>query len=193
MNASSPVSSRVLTLPNLISFARIALIPVFVTLIVRPSTTTAGLVMFALVLATDWVDGTIARRTGQVSRLGQILDPVADRVAIAAGLIALVVRDVFPLWAALLILVRDAAVLLVGAYALRRRRTRIDVRWIGKAATFQLMVAVPAIAWGALDLPPAAAATVVGWLAYAVGIVEYYIAGWTYIGDLRRALAAREE
>ena len=193
MNASSPVSSRVLTLPNLISFARIALIPVFVTLIVRPSTTTAGLVMFALVLATDWVDGTIARRTGQVSRLGQILDPVADRVAIAAGLIALVVRDVFPLWAALLILVRDAAVLVVGAYALRRRGTRIDVRWIGKAATFQLMVAVPAIAWGALDLPPAAAATVVGWLSYAVGIVEYYIAGWTYIGDLRRALAAREE
>ena len=80
MNGSSPVSSRVLTLPNLISFARIALIPVFVTLIVRPSTTTAGLVMFALVLATDWVDGTIARRTGQVSRLGQILGPVADRV-----------------------------------------------------------------------------------------------------------------
>ena len=75
--------------------------------------------LFGLVVATDWVDGTIARRTGQVSELGKILDPVADRLAIAAGLIALMVRDVFPVWAGLLILVRDAAVLVVG-----RRRAR---------------------------------------------------------------------
>ena len=68
-----------------------------------------------LVVATDWVDGTIARRTGQVSELGKVLDPVADRLAIAAGLIALVVRGAFPLWAAALILVRDVAVLVAGA------------------------------------------------------------------------------
>ena len=66
-------------------------------------------------MATDWVDGYVARRTGQVSELGKVLDPVADRLAIAAGLIALVVRGVFPLWAALLILVRDVAVLVAGA------------------------------------------------------------------------------
>jgi cardiolipin synthase len=193
MNASSPASSRVLTLPNVISAARIALIPVFVALIVDPSTTGTGIVLLGVVLATDWVDGTIARRTGQVSRLGQILDPVADRAAIAAGLIALVVRGVFPAWAAVAIIGRDIAVLLAGAYALRRLGARIEVRWIGKAATLQLMVAVPAIAWGALGYPPAAAATVVGWLSFTVGIVEYYVAAWAYVGDLRRAAAARKE
>jgi cardiolipin synthase (CMP-forming) len=180
--------SRVLTIPNLISAVRIVLTPVFVLLIVDPDTTTAGLVLFAVVVATDWVDGLVARRTGQVSELGKVLDPVADRVAIAAGLIALVVRGVFPLWAALLILVRDAAVLAAGAIAIARR-TRIEVRFIGKLATFCLMLAIPSIAWSELGLPLAPAAAVIGWGAFAIGIVEYYVAAWVYAGDLRRVIA----
>jgi len=182
--------SRVLTVPNAISALRIALIPVFVWLIVDEDTTTAGLIMFGFVVATDWVDGTIARRTGQVTELGKVLDPVADRLAIAAGLIALAVRGVFPVWAAVLILVRDVAVLLVGVVLLARRHVRIEVRWIGKVATFSLMVAVPAVAWGALDLPLAAAATAVGWVSFTVGIVEYYVAAAVYARDARRALAS---
>jgi cardiolipin synthase len=182
--------SRVLTVPNAISALRIALIPVFVWLIVGEDTTTAGLIMFGFVVATDWVDGTIARRTGQVTELGKVLDPVADRLAIAAGLIALAVRGVFPVWAAVLILVRDVAVLLVGVFLLTRRHVRIEVRWIGKVATFSLMVAVPAVAWGALDLPLAAAATAVGWVSFTVGIVEYYVAAAVYARDARRALSS---
>ncbi len=181
---------RVLTVPNAISALRIALIPVFVALIVDEQTPPAGLVMFGCVVATDWVDGTIARRTGQVSELGKVLDPVADRLAIAAGIIALAVRGVFPVWAAAAILVRDVAVLAVGLFLLSRRHVRIEVRWIGKIATFSLMVAVPAIAWGALDLPLAAAATAVGWVSFAVGIVEYYVAAAVYARDARRALAS---
>jgi cardiolipin synthase (CMP-forming) len=181
---------RVLTVPNAISALRIALIPVFVALIVDHDTTTAGLVMFGCVVATDWVDGTIARRTGQVSELGKVLDPVADRLAIAAGIIALAIRGVFPVWAAVAIIARDVAVLGVGLFLLARRHVRIEVRWIGKVATFSLMVAVPAIAWGALALPLAAAATAVGWVCFAVGIVEYYIAAWVYAQDARRMLAS---
>ena len=183
----SPSSSRVLTVPNGISAARIALIPLFVALILDHDTTTVGLVLFAIVVATDWVDGTIARRTGQVSDVGKILDPVADRLAIAAGLIALVIRGIFPLWAAAAILARDVAVLLVGAVALLRRDVRVEVRWIGKLATFSLMAAIPMVSWGSLGLPLAAAATVGGWAAYAVGIVEYYVAAFAYLGDIRRA------
>jgi cardiolipin synthase (CMP-forming) len=185
--ARGPSSSRVLTVPNGISAARIALIPVFVALIIDHDTTTAGLVLFAIVVATDWVDGTIARRTGQVSDVGTILDPVADRLAIAAGLIALVLRGIFPLWAAAAILARDLTVLLVGAIALVRSDVRVEVRWIGKLATFSLMAAIPMVSWGNLALPLAAAATVCGWAAYTVGIVEYYIAAWAYLGDIRHA------
>ena len=185
--ARGPSSSRVLTVPNGISAGRIALIPVFVALVIDHDTTTAGLILFAVVVATDWVDGTIARRTGQVSDVGKILDPVADRLAIAAGLIGLVLRGIFPLWAAAAILARDLTVLLVGAIALLRSDVRVEVRWIGKLATFSLMAAIPMVSWGNLALPLAAAATVCGWAAYTVGIAEYYIAAWAYLGDIRHA------
>ena len=189
---STSGSAAVLTVPNLISAVRIALIPVFVALIVDPDTTGTGIVVFAGVVATDWVDGTIARRTGQVSELGKVLDPVADRLAIASGLAALIVHGSFPLWAGLLIIGRDLAVLVAGAVALRRFHTRIDVRFIGKVATFCLMVSIPAIAWGSLGNAPVAAALAVGWISYGVGIVEYYIAAGAYALDLNRLRGERE-
>jgi cardiolipin synthase len=182
-------TDRVLTIPNAISFARIALIPVFVVLIVDRDTTFSGLILFVVVVASDWIDGAIARATGQVSELGKVLDPVADRLAIAAGLIALVARGAFPLWAALLILVRDALILLVGLFLLSALRARIDVRYIGKVATFSLMVAIGCIAWGSLGHAFAPAFLACGWVFYAVGIVEYYVATALYVGDLRSALA----
>jgi cardiolipin synthase len=184
-------SSAVLTVPNLLSLLRILLIPVFASLIVHHPTTTAGLIVFSVVVATDWVDGWVARRTGQVSELGKVLDPTADRLAIAAGLIALVVRGAFPLWAALLILVRDAGVLFGGAVLLLGMGTRVklEVRFIGKAATFMLMMAIPWVSWGNLRLPLADAALVAGWASFTVGIVEYYVAAGAYIGDIRRGFA----
>jgi cardiolipin synthase len=188
---SSGPSSRVLTVPNVISIVRIALIPVFVWLIVDQGTTAAGILLFSVVVATDWVDGTIARRTGQVTELGKVLDPVADRLAIAAGLVALVVRGAFPWWAAALILVRDVVILAAGALVLLRHRIRLEVRWIGKVATFTLMTAIPWVSWGTLDLPLGEAALVAGWITFAVGVVEYYVAAGVYAGDIRRATSRR--
>jgi cardiolipin synthase (CMP-forming) len=185
-----PDTDRILTIPNVISFLRIALIPVFVALIVDPDTTFAGLVLFVVVVATDWVDGAIARATGQVSELGKVLDPVADRLAIAAGLIALVVLDAFPLWAALLILVRDLAILVAGIVLLVRRHARIEVRYIGKVATFSLMSSIGCIAWGSLGYVLSEAALACGWAFFAGGIVEYYVATVLYVGDLRHAWRA---
>ncbi|MBI4259956.1 MAG: CDP-alcohol phosphatidyltransferase family protein [Actinobacteria bacterium] len=187
--AEAPSSRRILTIPNLISFSRILLIPLVVVLLVRPGTEYAGLLLLGFVVATDWVDGFVARRTGQVSELGKILDPVADRLIVAAALIALVVRGAFPLWAALLVLVRDGLIVLAGVVLLVWRGARIDVRFVGKVATFTLMFAIPAIAWGNLDLVLGPAARVYGWLWFWVGIVEYYVATALYAGDL--AAAAR--
>ena len=187
----SPRTDRILTIPNALSALRIAMIPVFTWLIVDEETTRAGLVVFGVVLATDWLDGAIARATGQVSELGKLLDPVSDRLAIGAGLIALVVRGAFPLWAALPILVRDFAILLAGIVLLSARRVSIEVRYLGKVATFGLMFAVGCIAWGTLGYAFAPAFLACGWVFYAVGIIEYYVATLLYVGDLRAVLSGR--
>lgn len=182
-------SSAILTIPNALSFVRIALIPVFVWLIVDRDTTFGGLLLFGAVVSTDWVDGAVARATGQVSELGKVLDPVADRLSIAAGLIALLARDAFPLWAALLILVRDTLILMVGLALLAGKRARIDVRYIGKVATFCLMSSIVAVAWGNLGYAFSGGFLVIGWSMFAVGIMDSYVAAALYIGDMRRALS----
>jgi len=181
--------SRIATVPNLLSLIRILAIPVFVALLLHRATEEAGLVLLGATLATDWVDGYIARRTRQVSNLGKLLDPLADRLAIAAGLIALVVRHAFPLWAALLILVRDGVVLLAVAILAAGPKIRIDVRWIGKAATFGLMTAVPWIAWGNFGLWLHGPVRVAGWIVFWPAIALYYGAAIAYAFDVRSALA----
>jgi len=185
-----PASSAILTIPNLVSFLRILLIPVFFGLIVHEGTEMAGMLLFAGVAATDWVDGFVARRTNQVSELGKILDPVADRLAIGAGLIAVMVRGALPVWAGLAVLVRDIAVLVVGAALLAGRGVRIDVRFLGKSATAILMIAIFCIAWGNFDLSLAGFFLAVGWVLFGVGIVESYLAASWYLGDILRARAA---
>jgi cardiolipin synthase len=185
-----PNRRAIATLPNALSLLRIAAIPAVVALIVRDGTEVAGLVLFGLVAATDWVDGYLARRTGQVTELGTVLDPLADRLAIAAALVAVVVRDAFPLWAAIAILARDGIVLVVGVALLLARGIRIEVRRIGKAATLLLMVAVPSVAWGGFSLPLGPAFRTVGWVTYAVGIAQSYAAAGLYAVDVRRALAS---
>lgn len=184
-------SDRLATVPNLISLGRLLLTPLFVVLILRRQTQVAGLLLMIAVVSTDWIDGYIARHTAQVSNVGKVLDPVADRLALAAALVALVIRNAIPLWVALLVVVRDALVLLAGALLLVLAKVRIDVRWIGKAATFALMVGVPAVAWGNLGLWAHGTALVVGWPFLVVGLVAYYIATALYIGDVVRAVRRR--
>lgn len=181
---------RVATVPNLISLLRILLIPVFVVLLTRPDTQLAGLLLLGFTVATDWVDGYVARRTGQVSNLGKLLDPVADRLALAAALLTLAAVGALPWWAAGLVLVRDATILAGGLFALRRG-VRIDVRLIGKLATFALMVGIPLIAWANFGLGFHEVIRPIGWACYWVGIVAYYAALGVYARDVRRALAGR--
>ncbi len=188
---SSDPASRVATVPNLLSLTRIVLIPVFVALISHHGTEAAGLLLLGAVVSTDWVDGYIARRTGQVSNLGKVLDPVADRLALGAALVVLVVRDAFPLWAALLVLVRDGLILLAGAALMFRFRVRLDVRWIGKVATLALMFGIPLVAWGNFGLLLHGAARTSGWIFFSVGILLYYVAAVAYAFDVMRAVSAK--
>jgi cardiolipin synthase len=191
-SGSSDPASRVATVPNLLSLTRIVLIPVFVALISHHGTEAAGLLLLGAVVSTDWVDGYIARRTGQVSNLGKVLDPVADRLALGAALVVLVVRDAFPLWAALLVLVRDGLILLAGAALMFRFRVRLDVRWIGKVATLALMFGIPLVAWGNFGLLLHGAARTSGWIFFSVGILLYYVAAVAYAFDVMRVVSAKK-
>jgi cardiolipin synthase (CMP-forming) len=182
-------STAVLTVPNAISFARLLLMPVCAWLLATGRYGT-GLWLTALVGSTDWVDGWLARRTGQVSRLGQLLDPLADRLLIASVAVALVARGVLPWPAVALLVVRDV-LLLVGFPLLLRRGVRPpDVVWVGKAATFDLLFALPILVVGATSLAVAPAAHLVGLALLWVGVILYYVAGVVYVRMALEALRA---
>jgi cardiolipin synthase len=188
---SSASSRRVLTVPNALSAFRILLIPAFVVLLVNANTRLAGFLLLAAVVSTDWVDGAIARRTGQVTEVGKLLDPLADRLAMGAALVTFVVVGLLPLWAALLVLVRDAVVLVAGVALTLTGGPRIEVRRIGKYATFTLMWSLPMIAWGNAGLFADDLVLVLGWVWFPVGLLEYYAATFAYAIDLRDAFRRR--
>jgi cardiolipin synthase (CMP-forming) len=186
--------SAILTAPNVITFTRLLLMPVCAWLLVD-GRWAAGLWLTAVVGSTDWVDGWLARRTGSVSRLGQLMDPLADRLLIASVTIALVIRGVVPLPAVLLLVGRDL-VLLIGFPLLARRGVRPpDVVWVGKAATFVLLFALPTLVVGETGLGLAPTARALGLALLWFGVVLYYVAGAIYVRmalqGLRAARAAR--
>ena len=190
MAEAERASGRIFTIPNTLSAIRILLIPVVVLMLLNEPIRFVGLLLLGVIVSTDWVDGYIARRTGTVTELGKLLDPLADRLAIIAALITFIAIDAIPLWAALLILVRDVVILLAAAW-LGTRGVRIAVRPIGKYATFTLWWGMGAIAWGNLGYALPNAFLVLGWTWFLIGTVEYYAATWVYAIDVRRALAAR--
>ena len=174
------VSTAIRTVPNAVTLVRLLLMPVCAYLLAT-GRYGWGIALTAVVGSTDWVDGWLARRTGQVSRLGQLLDPLADRLLIASVAIALVVREVVPWQAAVLLVARDL-VLLCGWPVLKRRGIEPpDVVFLGKAATMVLLFALPVLTLGATDVVVADAARVVGLLLLWAGVVMYYLAGAVYV------------
>lgn len=136
---SDQVSNRIFTLPNLISFIRLCLVPVFLVLLLNGYNIMATF-LYALAAGTDWIDGQIARRTNAVSRLGQLLDPAVDRILMIAGVCGLFLVGRLPLWIIVVVLVRDLLLLAGGAYLLKRFRIRVPVIFPGKVATTFLFV-----------------------------------------------------
>jgi cardiolipin synthase (CMP-forming) len=178
-------SSAIVTVPNAISLARLVLMPVCAWLLATEHYA-SGLVLTALVGATDWVDGWLARRIGQVSRVGQLLDPFADRLLIASVAIALLVRGVLP-WPAVALLIGRDLVLLAGWPILKRRGVEPpEVVWVGKAATFDLLCALPLLVMGATTWVVAPVAHTLGLVLLWLGVALYYVAGVVYV---RMALA----
>jgi len=186
------------TIPNLISVLRLAGVPVFLWLLLGQDDPIAAGILFAVLGATDWVDGYIARRFDQGSEIGKILDPVSDRVMLIAGAAGLIISGDVPLWVGIVVLAREAALSVVTLILASAGARRIDVQWVGKAGTLALMFALPLFVLVA-ELEPSGLRDiieVVTWLFTIGGLILSYYAAALYIPMARNALkegrAARE-
>jgi cardiolipin synthase (CMP-forming) len=180
---------RVWTVPNLLSMARLAGVPVFLWLVLGPEADGWALGLLMLSGFTDYLDGYLARRLDQASALGEILDPVADRLYILAVVIGLALREIIPWWVALILPLRD--LLLWGLVPLLRTRgySALPVHFLGKAATFNLLYAFPLLLLGDGTGVVASLAEVFGWAFAIWGIGLYWWAGVLYAWQVRRLLA----
>jgi cardiolipin synthase len=183
------VSDRIVTWPNALSAARLLGVPVFLWLVIGPRTATTDLIaagILGLAGITDWLDGKLARMLNQQSRLGQILDPAADRLYIAATIIALAVRGIIPWWLFAAIAGRE---LIVGvALLVLQRRTvygALQVSFVGKAATLCLMYAFPLLFLGAHSGTAAEVVRVLGWAFAIWGTALYWWAAMLYLTQVR--------
>ena len=183
----------ILTVPNLISVARLGCIPWFMWLLFGAEDRMWAALLLGGLGATDWVDGWAARRLGQVSELGKILDPTADRLLLLVAVPCLLVDGTIPGWFALTVLVREvlvgAATLALAALGARR----IDVSWWGKTGTFALLWAVPCFLAGESRVPVDEAFTVMAWVFGLPGLAIAWWAAFAYLPVARRALAERRD
>lgn len=174
------VSSRVLTVPNLLSFFRLLMVPVFLYLILVGQDLLA-LVVLVVSSATDFFDGLIARRFGQISRLGQLLDPAADRLFIFVTLIGLAVRGILPWWLVAAIIGRDVLLLLLGVVLANVGHGPLPVHHLGKTATFCLFWGLPVIVLGHAFPQIVAVTDPIGWAFTLWGTFLYWWAGGIYL------------
>jgi cardiolipin synthase len=186
--ASEVVHDRVLTIPNVLSAVRLASVPFFVWLFVSGHENVA-VVIYAAGAWTDFFDGYIARRTGSITKLGQLLDPLADRVLIVALTVALVARDVLSPWLAVAVIARDVLVLALWPLLERIGMRRIQVNFTGKTATACLLFGLTCLAWGETTFVGHGAGEAVGLPFVVAGAILYWIAGIMYAVEARRRVS----
>jgi cardiolipin synthase (CMP-forming) len=178
-SADGPAADRVLTIPNLISFARLLGVPVFLWLILVPQADGWAFILLAVAGASDWVDGYLARRLNQRSELGVLLDPLADRLYIAATLLGLALRQLIPWWLVGILVARELFLLALLPRIRRSGRLALPVTYIGKSATFCLLWGFPLLLLGGQPTF-GTAALAFGWAFALWGTYLYWWAGIRY-------------
>lgn len=191
-NATSTKRSgddRIFTVPNLFSLFRLLLVPVFVWLLFGKDNRLQAAVLLAAIGGTDWVDGWYARKFNQVSTLGKILDPAADRILLAVGAISIIIDGSIPRWLGLVIVAREVvvsfAVLALAAGGARR----IDVQLSGKAATMGLMIAFPLFLLSKSTVAAADVFRVAAWIVVIPSVLMSFVATAGYLPMAKTALA----
>jgi cardiolipin synthase len=189
---SRPVSDRVWTVPNALSMLRLICVPVFLWLILS-SRDNWALVVLTLSGVSDYLDGKIARRYNLVTRVGQLLDPLADRLYILSTLLGMALREIIPWWLVAILVSREvfgtALLMVVRHYGYRA----LPVHFIGKAATFDLLCAFPLILVGQGDSMFATVMLPIGWAFAWWGTVLYWVAGIMYAVQTRDVVRVAKE
>ncbi len=188
--SETSAEDRIWTVPNLLSFLRLLGVPVFLWLVLGPRADGWAIAVLAVAGFTDWLDGKIARAFNQVSKLGRIIDPAADKLYVFATIAALLVREVIPWWLAAIILGRE---LFVACFipVLRKHGYRaLQVHFLGKAAMFNLTYAFPLLVLASHSGWYADIARIVGWAFALWGTGLYWWAGALYVIQVRRLTAA---
>jgi cardiolipin synthase len=183
---------RVVTIPNALSVARLVGVPVFLWLVLGPHADAWAVALLIVSAATDWLDGKLARALNQQSRLGEALDPAADRLYIGATLVALAVRGIIPWWLFALLVVRELVV--AGALGLLKRRMgfgTLQVSFAGKTATLCLLYAFPLLLLGTYAGTWAEIARIIGWAFAVWGTALYWWAAALYLTQTRALLTGR--
>ena len=179
--------SEVYSVANLITIIRLLMVPVFFSVLLRDSERSrmAAVVIYAIAASTDWIDGQIARRTHAVTSVGKILDPLVDRMLLAAGVLGLYVLGDLPLWVPIVLVFRDVY-LLYGSYVLERHHIRLAVTYIGKVTTALLLTGFTSLIAGW----PMVGGRVLGiWFVY-IGTALSLLAAIGYTARAWKALAA---
>jgi len=194
--AQPELRQRVMTIPNVISFARLAGVPVFLWLVLGVRTQAGDWWALGLLAAaglSDWLDGKIARAMHQQSRIGELLDPAADRLYIVSTVVALAIRAIIGWWLVAVLAVREL-MLGVVLLALRRRGyPPLRVSFVGKAATLSLLYAFPLLFLGSHQTSYAVVARVFGWAFALWGTALYWWAAALYVTQARRLLAMNRD
>ena len=179
---------RPFTVPNAISVARLACIPLFLWLLFGEDDRWGAALLLGALGATDWVDGFIARRFDQVSELGKILDPTADRLMLLVGVFAIIVDGSVPVWIGVLALVREGLVAVVALVLGALGARKIEVTWWGKTGTFLLMFAFPFFLAGNSDIGIASTFEGLAWICALTGLPIHYYSAFGYVPAARDAL-----
>lgn len=184
------MEERILTIPNALSFVRLLLVPVFLWLVLGPKYDELALAVLMVSGVTDYLDGKLARRLNQTSKIGAILDPVADRFFILAVVIGLGYRDIIPWWLAVILPMRDVFLFSLVPFLRTRGYSSLPVHFLGKAATASLLYAFPLLLLGDATGTVADLANVFGWAFTIWGVALYWWGGILYAFQVRRLMTS---
>ena len=173
-------TDRVLTVPNVLSFIRLLGVPVFLWLLLSRQYDVLAVATLAFLGATDWVDGYIARRFNQMSNLGRVMDPIADRLSLIAVAVTLVIAGVVEWWYLAALLVPDAVLLALSVFYFHGHPD-LPVSRIGKIRTGLLLVGTPLLVLSKLPVPAADVYATVAWIFLGLGLVGHWIAAYNYV------------